>query len=94
MQRFFRHYRKLIDSKTDKSEQERLIQQYQTLSADKTICKFVPASGAASRMFKALFAFMSEYSGSDEEYDKFSSGQTHSDVFHFFKHISWVYFIV
>ncbi|MEM7298681.1 MAG: DUF4301 family protein, partial [Bacteroidota bacterium] len=72
---------------TDKAEQDRLVKQYEGLSADKTIYKFVPASGAASRMFKALFAFMGSYSGTDEEYEKFSSGEAHTDVFHFFKHI-------
>ncbi len=30
----------------------------QYLAAGGSVCKFVPASGAASRMFKALFAFI------------------------------------
>ncbi len=35
------------------------------------IVKFVPASGAASRMFKDLFVFVSEYNGSPESKQKF-----------------------
>lgn len=34
------------------------IKRYDELSADKRIVKFVPASGAATRMFKALFEFI------------------------------------
>ncbi len=36
---------------------------YDDIKANEKIVKFVPASGAASRMFKALFEFMSEYNG-------------------------------
>lgn len=33
--------------------------------SEKDVLKFVPASGAASRMFKALFSFMSDYDGAN-----------------------------
>ena len=36
----------------------------------KSIVNFVPASGAASRMFKMLYGLMSDYDGSDESYKK------------------------
>ncbi len=35
------------------------------------VVKFVPASGAASRMFKALFAFMTEFDGSEAAHQAF-----------------------
>ncbi|MEL6945308.1 MAG: DUF4301 family protein, partial [Bacteroidota bacterium] len=38
---------------------------YDRLSEDKVVCKFVPASGAASRMFKAIFAYVD----SDDDID-------------------------
>ncbi|MBP5536116.1 MAG: DUF4301 family protein [Bacteroidales bacterium] len=41
----------------------RYIDKYATLGADKIILKFVPASGAATRMFKDLYAFSSTYFG-------------------------------
>lgn len=56
-------------------------------TADNSIVKFVPASGAASRMFKSLFAFVESYNGSEEDYDKFSSGETHKEVYNFFSNI-------
>ena len=37
--------------------------QYRTLGKDKKILKFVPASGAATRMFKDLYSFSSTYFG-------------------------------
>jgi len=36
---------------------------YDDIKANEKVVKFVPASGAASRMFKVLFEFMSEYNG-------------------------------
>ena len=44
--------------------------QYRVLSRDKKILKFVPASGAATRMFKELYAFSSTYFGVSGNFDK------------------------
>lgn len=49
--------------------------------------KFVPASGAASRMFKHLFQFQQTYTGSDSDYEKLISGPEQRKVFQFFKQI-------
>ena len=52
----------MVDSGIIRLGEEELnqhIQSYETLLPQKKVVKFVPASGAASRMFKALFAFMS-----------------------------------
>ena len=40
------------------AERDALLQQYDTLIQGKKLVKFVPASGAASRMFKELFSYM------------------------------------
>ncbi|MFC4873009.1 DUF4301 family protein [Negadavirga shengliensis] len=42
----------------DEKELERFLDTYQKYSKGKVIFKFVPASGAASRMFKDLYAFL------------------------------------
>ncbi len=39
----------------------------------KSIVKFVPASGAASRMFKMLYELMNNYNGSEESFKKLFS---------------------
>lgn len=46
--------------KTTEAGEETLISYYDSQSKSKDIVKFVPASGAASRMFKDLFAFLEE----------------------------------
>lgn len=51
------------------------------------IVKFVPASGAASRMFKNLFAFMEKYSGSEEDYQKLIADTKKGSMFSFFKQL-------
>ena len=44
--------------KIDKQNQLRYIEIYEKASMVNEICKFVPASGAASRMFRSLFAYL------------------------------------
>ena len=44
--------------------------QYRTLAKGKKILKFVPASGAATRMFKDLYAFSSTYFGVANNFEK------------------------
>ncbi len=53
-------------SKFSSSEEEALIAKFDTLKKGLTLLKFVPASGAASRMFKALFNFLEVYDPSEE----------------------------
>ena len=63
-------------------------QEYENNSPQKKVVKFVPASGAASRMFKHLFQFQQDYSGSDEDYEKLVSDPEQRKVFEFFKQIN------
>ena len=52
---------------------------YKSRSKGKRLLKFVPASGAASRMFKMLFGLLNDYDGSEESYKKlFSKDGLHS----------------
>ncbi|MEO0894996.1 MAG: DUF4301 family protein [Bacteroidota bacterium] len=52
------------------SDIDRLVESYDKKLQHLKVVKFVPASGAASRMFKALFACLSSYDGSEEAYQK------------------------
>ncbi|MBQ2511429.1 MAG: DUF4301 family protein [Bacteroidales bacterium] len=45
-------------------------QAYRILGRDKKVMKFVPASGAATRMFKDLYSFTATYFGVDRNFDK------------------------
>ena len=71
----------------DDPQAEEFIKKYETESVSKRVVKFVPASGAASRMFKALFAFTESYSGSDEDYQKLVNDPEQRPIFEFFKRI-------
>ena len=52
---------------------------YDKKKKHKQIVKFIPASGAASRMFKMLFGLLNDYDGSEESYKKlFSKDGLHS----------------
>ncbi len=70
-----------------KSEVKAKTKFYDKTSGNLDIVKFVPASGAASRMFKMLFAFMDEYDGSDQAYTKLKEDQSQGSVFEFFKRL-------
>ena len=54
----------------DDKEITRYERQYRALGKGKKILKFVPASGAATRMFKDLYAFASTYFGVAGNFDK------------------------
>ena len=71
----------------DDAQAKEFIDKYETESVNKRVVKFVPASGAASRMFKALFAFAESYSGSEEDYQKLTSDPEQRPIFEFFKRI-------
>ncbi len=54
----------------DSKERTRYEKKYRTLSRDKKILKFVPASGAATRMFKDLYSFTATYFGVADNFEK------------------------
>jgi len=54
---------------------------------DYEILKFVPASGAASRMFKKLFAFRQSFTGSPEEIEQLERENDLQSLGYFFKNL-------
>lgn len=55
--------------------------------SDYEILKFVPASGAASRMFKELLNFKDEYQGTKPDIEKYMEDQSFGSPFYFFNNI-------
>ena len=51
------------------------------------VIKFVPASGAASRMFKELYAFMQDYTGSEKQIRDLENQNEFHSVGYFFQHL-------
>jgi len=58
-------------SKFTQGEEKELINRFDTSQNGLTLLKFVPASGAASRMFKALFNFLDNYNPSEESLESY-----------------------
>jgi hypothetical protein len=63
------------------------IDTYVRFAEKNQIVKFVPASGAASRMFKKLFAFKESYNESEEAYQELIADQSEGSMFDFFKRL-------
>ncbi len=61
-------------------EEKELIDLYESKVKDLDILKFVPASGAASRMFKALFAFLDDYDPHTESLEAYLSRTNDKDI--------------
>jgi len=66
---------------------------YLNNSPQREIIKFVPASGAASRMFKHLFEFLDWYDGSKEAISRLEADKSFNSVYYFLKNLSKFAFI-
>ncbi len=58
-------------SRFSSEEQKDLVRYFEANSSSLSLLKFVPASGAASRMFKAMFNFIDAYHPSAEGFDDY-----------------------
>jgi hypothetical protein len=70
------------------NELDELVEEFDERRHDYDIIKFVPASGAASRMFKHLFEFTQSFQGSAEEVATVMSQTDFNSVGYFLKNIS------
>lgn len=88
-------YMKLIEPATigngirliEQDELDGLIEAFDQRKKDYDIIKFVPASGAASRMFKHLFEFSQSFQGSPEEIATVMSQTDFNSVGYFLKNL-------
>ena len=60
---------------------------YERSLPKKEVVKFVPASGAASRMFKALFAFMENFDGSEDAIESVEGNTEKGSMGFFFEQL-------
>lgn len=60
---------------------------FETMAKEIEIVKFVPASGAASRMFKHLFEFRDKYKGTNEDICAYFADNNFNSVFNFIDQI-------
>lgn len=66
--------------------EEELIKHFDMSISDLTLLKFVPASGAASRMFKALFNFLETYNPGTESLETYVLRTKNKEIAQFFEH--------
>lgn len=59
----------------DEKETQDFIKIYEAKQDDLSIVKFVPASGAATRMFKFLFKFLKDFNPSNENIEKYAESK-------------------
>ncbi|MCK9270165.1 MAG: DUF4301 family protein [Bacteroidales bacterium] len=71
----------------DEKDIKQLAGYYDLHSSEHRLLKFVPASGAATRMFKHLFEFAEKYSGSDEEIATLQNQKGTDSTWHFLQNI-------
>ncbi len=71
----------------DEKEAKELEAFFDEFKDDYEILKFVPASGAASRMFKKLFAFRQAFSGTPVEIDRLEKENDLQSLGYFFKNL-------
>lgn len=70
-----------------KQEQEHFISKFKEIAATCNLMKFVPASGAATRMFKNLFEFKENYKETSEDYRDFIGNTKKDSIYTFFQTI-------
>ena len=73
--------------KLTKAREKILVSKFEELKGLLSLLKFVPASGAASRMFKSLFNFLEHYDPDKESVDAYIERLNETDLRTFFKQI-------
>jgi len=73
--------------KFDDRKVQELVQYYENRYQEFDTIKFVPASGAASRMFKDLYAFMQDYTGSEKQLQELEKQDGFHSVKYFLDHL-------
>ncbi|MBT8181634.1 MAG: DUF4301 family protein [Eudoraea sp.] len=74
-------------TKLTKAREKKLVSKFEELNRLLSLVKFVPASGAASRMFKSLFNFLEHYDPGSESVDAYIERLNDTDLKTFFKQI-------
>ncbi len=74
-------------SRIDEEDKKKLISYYEANKESHSILKFVPASGAATRMFKALHNFADEFDPENDSIREYLDRKKDSDLQRFFDHI-------
>ncbi|WP_031427035.1 DUF4301 family protein [Flavimarina sp. Hel_I_48] len=73
--------------KLNEDKEVDFIELYEHIDKDKELLKFIPASGAATRMFKTIYQFLEEYDPKEEKLDEFLSRAKNGEMRIFFDNL-------
>ena len=63
------------------AKQEKVfVERFEDSIKEQSLLKFVPASGAASRMFKSLFAFLDTYDPTQQTIEEYAAHKKNSEI--------------
>jgi len=71
---------------------EKYIRYFNKQISASSVIKFVPASGAASRMFKHLFEFCETYTGTPDQQEAYLKDNSFNSVHYFISHLAGIAF--
>lgn len=66
---------------------DEMVSIFEDFASENRITKFVPASGAASRMFKNLFEFRNAYRGTNDDQFEILKDKGPDSIYYFFEHL-------
>ncbi|MEN3323363.1 DUF4301 family protein [Mariniflexile soesokkakense] len=86
-------YSNLVDAATigngvlrkNDEQQQSSIDFFESKRSELSMVKFVPASGAATRMFKFLFQFLNEFKPNEESFESYQEQEKNKDISTFIK---------
>ena len=71
--------------KTDAELEKRFVEKFESSQSKLSLLKFVPASGAASRMFKSLFNFLDTFKAGEERFSSYVDRTGQKEIGEFFE---------
>jgi len=74
--------------KLSPKQENAFIERFDNSIKELSLLKFVPASGAASRMFKSLFAFLDSYDPKDQTVAEYAANTGDNEITHFFNSVT------
>ncbi len=74
--------------KLSPKQESALVERFEKSIKELSLLKFVPASGAASRMFKSLFGFLDSYDPKEQTVAEYAASAGDGEILHFFTSVT------
>ncbi len=74
--------------KLSRKQERAFIERFENSMDKRSLLKFVPASGAASRMFKSLFSFLDLFDPKEQTLAEYTANAEDGEILHFFENVT------